>query len=166
MTTTAVESARSTRVDADVLRDVLGELAWDTRVREGAVGVHVRDGVVTLTGAVENYGQKIAAARAAHRVRGVLDVADELAVRPASEDVIPDSELAQAVRRALEWDALVDDQRITSTVSNGFVTLEGEVDTLSQREDAHRTVRRLKGVRGLADTIRITAVRADSGKVR
>lgn len=166
MATTAIETKATTRTDADVLRDVLRELEWDTRVRESEVGVHVRDGVVTLTGAVENYGQKVAAARAAHRVRGVLDVADELMVHLPSGDEITDSELAQAVRRALEWDALVDDRRITSTVSSGFVTLEGEVDTLAQREDAHRAVRRLKGVRGVADQIRIKPVRADSAKVR
>ena len=164
--TTAIEKTGATRTDAEVLQDVLRELEWDTRVRESEVGVHVRDGVVTLTGAVENYGQKVAAARAAHRVRGVLDVADELMVHLPSGDEITDSELAQAVRRALEWDALVDDRRITSTVSSGFVTLDGEVDTLAQREDAHRAVRRLKCVRGVADKIRIKPVRADSAKVR
>lgn len=163
---TAIETKRATRTDAEVLQDILRELEWDTRIRESEVGVHVREGVVTLTGAVENYGQKISAARAAHRVRGVLDVADELVVRPPSRDAITDTELAQAVRRALEWDALVDDRRISSTVSSGFVTLGGEVDTVSQREDAHRAVRRLKGVRGLVDQIRIDAVRADSTKVR
>ena len=89
MTTTAVESAA---VDADGRGRLAGRPArarmGHARAGKATVGVHVRDGVVTLTGAVENYGQKIAAARAAHRVRGVLDVADELAVRPASGDEI------------------------------------------------------------------------------
>jgi osmotically-inducible protein OsmY len=166
MTTTAKETTKPRRTDSGILQDVLRELEWDTRVRESEVGVHVRDGLVTLTGMVDNYGQKVAAARAAHRVRGVLDVADELVVHLPSGDGITDTELALAVRSALEWDALVDDRRISSTVSNGFVTLEGEVDTLSQREDAHRAVRRLKGVRGMVDKVGIKSVRADSAKVR
>jgi osmotically-inducible protein OsmY len=166
METQTPEIGRVERTDSAIMQDVLREFEWDTRVRESEVGVHVRDGLVSLTGTVENYGQKVAAARAAHRVRGVLDVVDEVVVRLPAAEVPSDGDLAQAVRRALEWDALVDDRRIASTVSNGFVTLEGEADTLAQREDADRAVRRLKGVRGVLDKIRIKPVRADPTAVR
>ena len=154
------------RTDGEILQDVLRELQWDTRVRESDVGVHVHEGVVTLTGVVGDYSQKVAAARAAHRVRGVLDVAEEIEVRYASPDAVTDTGLAQAVRHALEWDVLVDDRRIRSTVSEGFVTLEGEVNSLAQREDADRAVRRLKGVRGLLNKITVKPVRADSSALR
>ena len=154
------------RADGEILQDVLQELQWDSRVRESDVGVHVHEGVVTLTGVVGDYSQKLAAARAAHRVRGVLDVADEIEVRYASPDAVTDTELAQAVRHSLEWDVLVDDRRIRSTVAEGFVTLEGEVNSLAQREDADRAVRRLKGVRGLLNKITVKPVRADSAVLR
>jgi osmotically-inducible protein OsmY len=163
---TMKETARTTRTDAEVLQDVLSELAWDTRVRESDVGVHVRNGVVTLSGIVDSYSQKISAARAAHRVRGVLDVADETEVRHGGAAALTDTQLARAVRNALEWDAVVADRRIQSTVSEGFVTLEGEVNTLSQREDADRAVRRLKGVRGVLNKIRVKPLTADSETVR
>ncbi len=166
METQTPEIGTAARTDSAILRDVLREFDWDTRVGETQVGVHVRNGLVTLTGEVGSFGQKVAAARAAHRVRGVLDVVDEVAVRLSTVEVPTDPELAQAVRHALEWDALVDDRRIRSTVSNGFVTLEGEADTIAQREDADRTVRRLKGVRGVLDKIRIKPVRADPATVR
>jgi osmotically-inducible protein OsmY len=154
------------RTDGEILQDVLRELQWDSRVRESDVGVHVHEGAVTLTGVVGDYSQKLAAARAAHRVRGVLDVADEIEVRYASADAVTDTELAQAVRHALEWDVLVDDRRIQSTVAEGFVTLDGEVNSLAQREDADRAVRRLKGVRGLLNKITVKPVRADSAVLR
>lgn len=165
-TMTTKEIGAAVRSDGEILKDVLRELEWDTRVAEGGIGVYVRNGVATLTGIVENYSQKVAATRAAHRVRGVLDVADEIDVRHAGPEALTDTELAKAVRHALEWDVLVDHRRITSTVSEGFVTLEGEVDYLSQREDADRVVRSLKGVRGVLDKIAVKPVRAESAAVR
>ncbi len=154
------------RTDAEILQDVLREMEWDTRVHAGELGVQVHGGLVTLTGAVPNYSQKLAATRAAHRVRGVLDVADEIDVRYGGRETPTDTEVAEAVRRALEWDVFVDDRKLQSTVSEGFVTLEGEVDYLSQREEADRAVRRLKGVRGLLNKIRVRPVRADSDALR
>lgn len=167
METTATRTQAGTaRTDGEVLKDVMRELEWDTRVAEGGVGVHVRNGVVTLTGAVENYSQKVAAARAAHRVRGVLDVADQIDVRDSEPGTLTDTELARAVRHALEWDVLVDHRRITSTVSEGFITLEGEANSLAQREDADRAVRSLKGVRGLLNKITVRPIRTDPAALR
>jgi osmotically-inducible protein OsmY len=58
-----------------------------------------------------------------------------------------DTEIARAVRWALEWDVSVPDQFIESSVSNGWVTLEGTVEKPRQRHDAERAVRNLAGVR-------------------
>jgi osmotically-inducible protein OsmY len=154
------------RSDAEILGDVQTELQWDTRVNESEIGVRVRTGIVTLTGAVGSYIEKIHAVRAAHRVRGVLAVADEIEVRHAGMAAQTDTELARAVRHALEWDAFVDDRKIRSTVSEGFVTLEGEVEFLSQREDADRAVRRLKGVRGVLNKIFVRPSRIEPSAVR
>ena len=68
------------RTDAEIQQDVLLELKWDTRVKETEVGVAVDRGIVTLTGTVDSYAKKIAAQEAAHRVKGVLVVANELRV--------------------------------------------------------------------------------------
>jgi osmotically-inducible protein OsmY len=59
------------------------ELKWDTRVNEAEIGVSVTRGVVTLTGTVGSWGRKMAAQDAAHRVNGVLDVANDIRVKPA-----------------------------------------------------------------------------------
>lgn len=145
------------RKDSDIHQDVLQELKWDTRVDETEVGVEVDSGVVTLTGTVSSLAKKIAAQAAAHRVFGVLDVANDITVKVAGSLVRTDTEIAQAVRRALEWDVFVPEEQITSTVENGWVTLEGTVDLWAQREDAERTLRNLGGVRGV--TNRITVIR-------
>jgi osmotically-inducible protein OsmY len=67
--------------DAEIQRDVLRELAWDPRVEQAEIGVEVRHGVVTLSGTVSSWGKRVAAEEAAHRVAGVLDVANEVQVK-------------------------------------------------------------------------------------
>ena len=142
--------------DSQIQQEVLRELSWDPRVDETEVGVEVDHGVVTLTGTVSSWAKRVAAQEAAHRVAGVLDVANDIKVKLPGDLVRTDTEVAQTVRRALEWDALVPHERIQSTVSNGWVTLEGTVDTWAEREDAERAVQNLIGVRGVTDKMTVT----------
>lgn len=142
------------KTDAQIHQQVLDELAWDTRVEATEVGVEVRSGVVTLTGTVSSWAKKVAAEEAAHRVRGVHDVANDVIVKlPGTPR--DDTEIAAAVRSALQWDVFVPDDKIQSTVAGGFVTLRGEVETAAQREDAARAVRNLAGVRAVLNQISV-----------
>ena len=143
------------RSDRDLKQRILRELKWDSRVSWASISVEVVDGVVTLLGTVPSYAQKIAAQEAAHRVAGVLDVANDIEVRPSDQFMRTDSEIAGAVRNALEWDALVPNELIQSTVSDGLVTLEGQVDYWRERTDAERAIKRLAGVVGVINNITI-----------
>ena len=89
------------------------------------------------------------------RVVGVLDVANDIEVNPSEGFARSDTELARAVRSALEWDALVPDEQIQSTVSDGWVTLDGEVNYWRERIDAERAIRRLTGVVGVINNVMI-----------
>ncbi len=141
------------KTDELIRDDVLAELRWDTRLEETEVGVTVSRGIVTLTGTVASYAEKLAAQDAAHRVKGVLDVANDIQVIRSAGLARTDTEIARAVRHTLEWDVFVPDEHIQSTVSEGWVTLEGEVETYSQREDAVHAVRNLAGVAGVRNLI-------------
>lgn len=144
--------------DAEVRDAVLRELRWDPRVEEAEVGVEVLDGVVTLAGTVSSWGRRVAAQEAARRVAGVLDLVDDLEVRVPGGQTRSDPEIAEAVRHALTWDAFVPDRRIRSTVSAGWVTLDGEVELWTEREDAERAVRNLVGVRGVTNRIAVAVL--------
>jgi osmotically-inducible protein OsmY len=152
--------------DAQIHQEVLRELRWDSRVDETEVGVEVDQGVVTLTGTVASYAKKLAAQDAAHRVTGVLDVANDIHVKMPGSEGRTDTEIAQAVRHTLEWDVLVPDTRITSTVADGWVTLEGSVDRLRERADAERVVRYLQGVRGVTNKIVVRPSQVKPEQVR
>lgn len=156
----------ATRTDRDIQHDVLLELRWDSRVRETEIGVEVDNGVVTLTGTVDSYAKKIAAKEAAHRVCGVLDVADDVVVKLPGSLRRTDTEIAHAVREALEWNAFVPDTRIRSTVGDGWVSLEGEVSTLREKEDAEAAVRSLAGVRAVNNRLTVMPLKADPARLR
>lgn len=156
----------SVKSDREIQEDVLGELRWDSRIRQAEVGVEVDDGVVTLTGTVDSWAKKLAAKEAAHRVAGVRDVADDVRVKLPGSLQVTDTDIAQGVRFALEWDAFVPDQDIRSTVSDGLVTLEGKVYTLRQKEDAAKAIRAVRGVKGVTNWLTVAAVKADPEKLR
>lgn len=152
--------------DKDLKQRILNELKWDSRVNWASVNVQVTDGVVTLTGVVPNYAQKIAAQDAAHRVRGVLDVANDVEVKPVDQFARTDADIAAAVRNTLEWDALVPNELIRSTVSDGWVTLDGEVDYWRERTDAEKAIRRMAGVVGVTNNITIREHKVDARQLR
>ena len=76
-----------------------------------------------------------------------------------------DTELAQAVRRALEWDVLTPHTRIMSTAADGWVTLEGEVNVLQEREDAERAVRYFQEMRGVQNRIAVRPPQVMPGRM-
>ena len=141
------------RSDQEIQRDVLAELKWDSQVQANEIGVVVSDGVVTLTGWVDSYLKKWRAEEAVLRVSGVRAVANDIEIRSPSERT--DAEIAKAAVRALEWDPGVPPEKISVTVSKGWVTLDGEVEWQHQRQEAEKVVRRLWGVRGVSNLITV-----------
>jgi osmotically-inducible protein OsmY len=117
--------------------------------------VVVKNGVVALTGWVDSYTKRWAAEEAAHRVRGVKAVANDIEVRLPGFSERTDADIAAAAIRALEWDSLVPADKVAVTVSKGWVTLSGEVEWQFQKEDAERAVRRLTGVKGVINSITV-----------
>ena len=140
---------------------VLKELREDMRVNEAEIGVAVEHGVVTLSGRVDTEAEKLAAQEAAHRAPGVLDIANDIHVKAPFRLGFSDTDLAEAVRRALQRALPASAGRIRSTVYDAWITLEGTVEVPREREDAVRTVQRLAGVRGVDDKI---VVRAGGGE--
>lgn len=146
------------KTDDELKSEVEYQLGWDSRLNPAEVGVTVHKGIVTLTGVVGSYAEKVAAKEAAHRARGVLDVANEIEVRTSNLTLHSDAELARAIRHTLDWDVFVPSEQIHSTVAQGWVTLEGQVESYRERLDAERAVTHLQGVRGVSNKIIVTAV--------
>ena len=143
------------KTDSEIKNDVLSELLWDPLVSETKVGVTVNEGVVTLTGHLDTYAEKVAAKRSAERVSGVKAIAVEIDVIPAGIHQRSDTEIALAVEHALSWNTSVPQDRVKVTVEKGWVTLTGDLDWNFQRRAVERMVRPLKGVVGITDNIQL-----------
>lgn len=147
--------ATANRIDTEIQAEVLAELKYEPRVQANEIGVAVKDGVVTLAGWVDSYTKRWAAEEAAHRVRGVKAVANDIEVRLGLGGDGTDPEIAAAAARALQWDALLVPESIDVTVSKGWVTLKGTVDWQYKRQEAERVVRHLAGVKGVSNLIEV-----------
>jgi osmotically-inducible protein OsmY len=139
--------------DLTIKEDVEAELRWEPSVNAAAIGVAVKEGIVTLTGRAATYAEKYAAARAAARVGGVKAVANELEVGLLPADRRSDEEIARSVANALAWNTSVPPERVKAQVSQDWVTLEGTVEWQFQKEAAERAVRPLRGVKGITNNI-------------
>ena len=138
------------KTDSDVKRDVLNELMWDQSVTASHVKVSANDGIVTLSGSVPHYIEKVAAEHAAKRVGGVKAVADELEVKGEFDK--SDEEIARAALNALKWNYSVPND-IKVTVEKGWITLDGEADWDYQRNAARNAVGELLGVSGVTNSM-------------
>ncbi len=136
------------RQDNQLQQAVLAELAWEPSVTPSHIGVTAEGSVVTLTGHVDTYAQKLAAETAARRVKGVRAVAEEIKVHLPFETRRGDPEIAAAIVERLSWDSSVVRDSIKVKVEQGWVTLTGQVDWHYQQEAARQDVQRLHGVVG------------------
>jgi osmotically-inducible protein OsmY len=142
------------KTDAQIQSDVICELKCEPTLSPENIGVAVHSGIVTLSGTVANYPQKVAAEKATLRVRGVKSVVEQIEVSLSLKHKQTDNDLAEAAARALSWHVWTPDN-IKAKVENGWITLTGEVEYEYQRKSAHNSVRFLIGVRGVTNSITI-----------
>jgi osmotically-inducible protein OsmY len=149
----AMSIASLTEADVRVRNAVWRQLEWDPAVDASAVGVSAKDGAVTLTGYVDTYAGKLAAERAAKRVRGVRVVANDIEVRLMLDRT--DADIAADVVEALRLRSTIP-RGVQAAVHDGTVTLTGRVDWLLQTRDAEKAVRHIRGVRKVMNHITVT----------
>lgn len=131
--------------DQDLQDSVEHALRWAPEVEAAKIGVGIRDGVVTLSGQVPSYWQKLMAGKTTLRTQGVRAVANEILVHHIT-DPRTDSDIALAAHNVLKWSSEIPSDSVKVAVENHVVTLTGEVDWNFQRESAVRLVEHLVGV--------------------
>jgi len=141
--------------DHQLRQDVLDELDFEPSVNATHIGVGANAGVITLTGFVSNYGEKLAAERAVRRVKGVKAIAEEIEIRLPSDKKSSDDEVAGRAVDILKWRVGHPADRISVKVEKGIVTLTGDVEWGFQKTEAEAAVHNLTGVAGVANLIRV-----------
>jgi osmotically-inducible protein OsmY len=143
------------RPDSDIERDVKDELQWRPDLNATDIAVSVKNGVVALTGFTHSYVEKYEAESAVKRVAGVVGVANDIEVRLHSMDEKPDPEIAREAVAAIKSQLPYSVESIKVVVEAGWINLEGEVEWQFQRDTAEKTVRRMRGVKGVSNLIKL-----------
>ncbi|MBI2864961.1 MAG: BON domain-containing protein [Chloroflexi bacterium] len=141
------------RSDADIERGVNAALLRDVLVDETKVDVRVINGVVTLTGTVDNFAAKRAVEDMAWATHGVVDVLDHITIESHSPRA--DEEIARDVLLHLERNLRVKPKQVHVDVRNGLVTLDGHVSTTAQQWIAEELVRWVPGVTDVEDNLEV-----------
>jgi osmotically-inducible protein OsmY len=139
--------------DLQLRQNILDELEWEPSIDAADIGLAVENGVVTLTGHVGSYAEKLTAEGIVKRFRGVKAIAQEIEVRLTYGDA--DDEIAKRALNMLSWDVSVPKDAIQVKVEKGWLTLSGEVAWNFQRSAAMDDVRKLSGVMGCTNLIHI-----------
>ena len=150
------------KTNEDLQKDVQDAIKWEPLLNAAEIGVTAKDGIVTLTGTVDNYSKKSEAEDAAKNVAGVTAVVEKIEVKFASSWSKSNNEIATEVLNALKarWD--VPNDKVKVKVENGWITLEGTLQWNYQKEAAEDAIEYLMGVTGVTNNIKLKSETEDA----
>lgn len=143
------------KTDAQLQNDVIAELKWDASVNATKIGVEVNNGIVTLSGHVDNFGDKWSAEKAVQKVCGVKALAVEIDVVLPDSSIRSDTDIARTVENVLEWAINWPKNPVKVMVEDGWITLTGELQYEFQKKMAMTAVRHILGVKGVSNQIAV-----------
>lgn len=149
----AAQTNGAIRYDSSIQAKASQKLASKAEFR--GVQASVEDGIITLTGNVDLYQQKLDAAKKVRKLANVQGVRNLIAV--AGKDV-EDAQLTAQLDRKLYYDRVGYDAAfnfVTASVDNGVVTLDGATRTDYNRDSALWLVNRTPGVKDVVDNVKV-----------
>jgi osmotically-inducible protein OsmY len=137
----------------ELQKDVMDAIKWEPLLNAAEIGVTAKDGVVTLSGIVNNYSKKAEAEHAAKNVSGVNAVVEKIEIKFDSNEKKNDNNLADEIVHSLKskWD--IPDNKIKVKVENGWITLDGELHWNYQKQTAVRSINSISGITGITNNI-------------
>jgi len=160
----AAQTTSANRNDASIQAAVAHKLAAKKEFRN--VQPAVEDGIVTLTGSVDVYQQRLDAAKKVRKVKNVQGVRNLIAVDGKK---VSDAELAAQLDRALYYDRLAQDNLfnyVTASVEEGVATLEGETRNDFDRDSALTLVDSTPGVKDVVNNIKVAPASFYDDRIR
>jgi len=131
------------------------------------VNASVEDGIVTLTGSVSLYQDKLDAAKKVKKMSSVNGVRNQIAV--AGEN-IPDAQLQQKLAKKLAYDRVgyYDNafNYLALSVKDGVVTVSGDTYNDVARDSALAIVQRMPGVKDVVSEVKVLPVSSFDDSIR
>ncbi|MEO8427180.1 MAG: BON domain-containing protein [Verrucomicrobiota bacterium] len=131
--------------DGGITTAVESDLLFNKGVSPASIEVNTSEGIVTLSGAVDNLLAKERSVKIAESIRGVRGVIDRIAVKPVSR---PDQDIRKDILTALLHDPATESYQVGVSVNDLTATLTGSVGSWTESQLAARIA---KGVKGLKE---------------
>jgi osmotically-inducible protein OsmY len=147
--------------NVELQKKVQRAIQWEPTVSVAEIGVTAKDGVVTLSGLVDSYYKKIAAERAAKKVKGVKAIAEDIAVEFGTTFKRDDTQIAASIVNAFERNDELPEDKVKAKVENGWVDLEGEVAWHFEKDEFEDTIKSLRGIKGITNSIKVKSESSD-----
>ena len=141
--------------DVSLRQNIIDEFEFEPSLNAANIGVAVNNGVVTLTGHVGSYMEKVRAERVVQRIKGVHGVAEELEVRYPGDKKTSDDEIAKRALNIISWDTSIPANKVQVMVEGGWITLSGQVEWYYQKVSAEEAVRKISGIKGVSNMLTI-----------
>ena len=138
--------------DADISQAIENELLWNEAVPSHLIDVSTMDGIVTLSGSVNNILALDKAMKIAQSVRGVKSVINEIEVKGKA---LPDSQVKNNVESRLFNDPVTKEYNVNINVEDGVVTLTGEVDSWKKKRITEQVAKTARGVKGVKNRLSV-----------
>lgn len=150
------------KTNAELQADVQNAIRWEPLLHAAEIGVTAIDGVVSLTGEVDNYLKKMEAENAAKKVIGVKALVENIDVKFPGAWTKSNLDIANEVLTALKANVSIPNEKVTVKVEDGWVTLSGELPWNYQKDAAKHAVNFLTGVKGVFNNITIKSESHDA----
>lgn len=144
-----------TKTDQILQQDIMAELEWKFPLTPSEIGVSVKEGIVTLSGFTDSFYTKREAERITEKIEGVKAIVEQIEVKLPGSSTRTDEDIAKAASNAIHWAVSVPDKDIKIIVSQGKITLEGEVEWPYEKTAAENVVENLTGVKAVTNAIQV-----------
>src|SRR5713226_8154519 len=153
----------SARYDSDIQTRVTQQLTKKQDFRN--LQATTEDGIVTLSGTLDLYQQKLDAAKNVRKLDKVQGVRNLATVSSS----VPDAEVEAKHERKLHYDRIGYDNQfnfVDVSVKDGVATLNGETRTDVGRDSALSLVNNVPGVKEVVDNIKVAPVSGFDDRIR
>jgi osmotically-inducible protein OsmY len=138
--------------DTDITFWVKDALRRDARVNAQNLHVNTAEGIVTLSGTVDNLAAKSYAALETKKIDGVLGVINEIHVTP---NWCSDTDIRATLRRRILNSTVIKSEGLSVACFDGKVSLSGKVASYSEKKEAELIASEIRGVKDVTNNITV-----------